>query len=73
MANLNEFFAKIPSFPFNNYRSKFPAKISPQGFVFPAIVILKPPNQSRWITDTPPITYNRKISNFLRHHKPSFL
>ena len=44
MANLNELFGKIPSFPFNNYRSKFPAKISSQGFILPAVIMLKPAN-----------------------------
>jgi hypothetical protein len=44
MANLDEFVAKISSFPFNNYRSKFPAKISSQGFILPAVIMLKPAN-----------------------------
>jgi len=42
MANLDEVFAKISSFPFNNYRSKFPAKISSQGFILLAVIMLKP-------------------------------
>ena len=42
MANLDEVFAKISSFPFNNYRSKFPAEISSQGFILLAVIMLKP-------------------------------
>ena len=42
MANLDELFAKISSFPFNNYRSKFPAKIPSQGFVLLAVIMFKP-------------------------------
>jgi hypothetical protein len=73
MANLDKLFTEVASFPFNNDRGEFPAKISSQSLILCAVVMLKAPHEPGWVVDGPTTSNNGKICDPMRHQKPSFL